>query len=118
MSCNLSLYDPANGLYHSLPSVGLKASISVVDVYARVRLSQIFINKSATYDGTGEDLDAIYTFPLPPTSAVCAFEAVWDDGSKTKGVVLEKVEATKEYEEARDAGKQAGLVEQERDDSE
>ena len=112
-SCNLSIFDAGSNTYLSLPWTHLAASVTIIDVNARVCLSQTFLNQPAV-----EGAEAIYTFPLPPIAAVCAFEAIWDDGTSTVGTVLPKEDAKAAYEMAQKAGQQAGLVEQIRADSE
>lgn len=114
--------------YHAhaypIPLQSITAKIDIVDVLARVRLSQIFVNDqvlpwSVRHAGIeGPDLEAIYKFPVPPGAAVCEFDAVLDDGTTIVGIVKEKDEAKKEYDAAIASGKQAALAVHERTDSE
>ncbi len=54
-----------------------------------------------------------YVFPLPETAAVDSL-TLRTDGRVIRGVVKEKRQAKKEFEAAREAGKRAGLLEQQR----
>lgn len=108
----------------SIPLQSVTAKIDIVDVLARVRLSQYFVNDqvlpwSVRNSGIEDlDLEAIYKFPVPPGAAVCEFEAVLNDGTTIVGIVKEKEEAKKEYDTAIASGKQAALAVHERTDSE
>ncbi len=83
------------------------AEVEITGVVARVRLRQIFKNP---YD---ERLETSYVFPMPENSAVDAYS--FRIGEKViKGVVKERQKARKEYEKARNEGRKAGLLEQER----
>ncbi len=74
---------------------------------ARVTVTQEFTNPF------GNPIEAVYTFPLPPNSAV-------DDMTMligprvVKGTIKEREEARKIYEAARDRGQAAALLDQER----
>lgn len=81
----------------------------ITGVVARVRLRQVFQNP---YD---ERLETIYVFPMPENAAVDGYS--FRIGEKViKGVVKEKEQARKEYAQARQEGRKAGLLEQERPD--
>jgi Ca-activated chloride channel family protein len=81
----------------------------ITGVVARVRLRQVFQNP---YD---ERLETIYVFPMPENAAVDAYSFRIDE-KVIKGVVKEKEQARKEYEQAKQEGHKAGLLEQERPD--
>jgi Ca-activated chloride channel family protein len=86
-----------------------EAEVEITGVVARVRLRQVFENP---YD---ERLETIYVFPMPENAAVDGYS--FRIGEKViKGVVKEKEEARKEYDQARKEGRKAGLLEQERPD--
>jgi hypothetical protein len=70
-------------------------------------LKQIFANVDAI-DNTA----ARYIFPVPANAAVCAFRMETADGTVVRGVVKELVKAQKEYKDAINKGKWAGLLEQ------
>ncbi|MDA8137440.1 MAG: VIT domain-containing protein [Desulfobacteraceae bacterium] len=81
----------------------------ITGVVVRVRLRQVFQNP---YD---ERLETIYVFPMPENAAVDGYS--FRIGEKViKGVVKEKEQARKEYEQAKQEGRKAGLLEQERPD--
>jgi len=85
------------------------AEVEITGVIARVRVQQLFINP---YD---DRLETVYVFPMPENSAVDRYS--FKIGEKViKGVVKKKEEARKEYEQARNDGRKAGLLEQERPD--
>ncbi|KAG2124892.1 hypothetical protein DEU56DRAFT_916832 [Suillus clintonianus] len=79
----------------------------MVDVSARVILSQVFENKSESPTSR-----ATYVFPLPAGAATCAFELEHAGGRKViTGVVKEKSEAAKSLCGAVYAGNTERLVE-------
>ncbi|MFH1462833.1 MAG: VIT domain-containing protein [Pseudomonadota bacterium] len=75
---------------------------------ARVTMTQWFHNP---YE---EPLEARYLFPLPSTAAVDRMDLTCGD-RLIEGVIMERGEALAAYEQARDEGKKAALLEQERD---
>ncbi len=75
---------------------------------ARVEVTQSFANP---YD---RPLEAVYKFPLPDNAAVDDMEIVIG-GRIIKGSIKKKQEAKQIYEQAKQEGKTAGLLEQERD---
>ena len=92
-----------------LPLAAVRISARVADRVAQVTMEQTFHNPF------GEALEAVYLFPLPGGAAVGAFEM--KVGKRTiKGVVQERSEARRTYQEAIQNGKRAALLEQERDD--
>ena len=98
------LLRPANG---SLPALEIKShevQVVIEDGYAVTQVEQVFSNPN------GQDLEAIYSFPVPKAGSVAEF-TVWIDGQPVTGEVLEKKEARKIYEEEKQAGRDAGLTE-------
>ena len=79
--------------------------VVVEDGYAITRVEQVFANPHDL------DLEAIYSFPVPERAAVSEF-TVWIDGQPVSGEVFEKEQARELYEEERQAGRDAALVEQ------
>ncbi|KAG2067234.1 hypothetical protein BDR04DRAFT_1105396 [Suillus decipiens] len=75
----------------------------MVDVSARVMLSQVFENESEIPTSRAK-----YVFPLPASAAICAFELEHADGRVITGATKEKSEVP---EGAMDAVNSAGLVE-------
>ena len=88
-----------------LKETRVEAEIS--GVVARVRVSQVFQNPYA------ERLEARYVFPLPENAAVDAYSFQTGESVIT-GEIKRREEAHKAYEQARDEGRKAALLEQER----
>ncbi|KAG8763842.1 Protein mono-ADP-ribosyltransferase parp4, partial [Serendipita sp. 397] len=97
-------------LREEYPLVQSRCSYSVVDVYTIAEVVQDY------YSNAPINRDVEYVFPLPPSAAVCSFKAVIDDEKVIKGIVKEKLEAKKAYEQAVSQGKTAGLLQQEHAD--
>lgn len=88
-----------------LKSTSVKVDIS--GFIARVRVAQEFENNFS------EPVEAVYTFPLSPNAAVN--EMSMKIGERTiRGMILKREEARKVYEKAKDEGKAAALLDQER----
>ena len=88
-----------------LKSTAVKANIS--GSLARVNVSQEFVNNFA------EPIEAVYTFPLSHNGAVDSM--TMRIGERTiRGIVMKKAEARKVYETARDEGRAASLLDQDR----
>ena len=90
-----------------MPLKHTKVSIEVTAFVARATVEQVFENP---FD---EPVEAVYTFPLPDRAAVDDFELTV--GERTiRGEIKRREEARAVYREARAAGYQAALLEQER----
>ncbi|MEE4175351.1 MAG: VIT and VWA domain-containing protein [Xanthomonadales bacterium] len=92
----------------SVPALEIRehhVRVVVEDGYAITRVDQVFANPNDL------DLEAIYSFPVPERAAVSEF-TVWIDGQPVSGEVFEKERARELYEEERQAGRDAGLAEQ------
>ncbi|GAA5854613.1 hypothetical protein JCM8547_004908 [Rhodosporidiobolus lusitaniae] len=96
-----------DGQPRPLPLLSVNARASIVDLAAQVQLTQTYRN-----DSTALVAAASYVFPVPDRGAVCGFAMVKEEGARIVGVVEEKEEARKVYEEAVEAGKLASLSEQ------
>ena len=79
----------------------------IAGVIARVRVEQVFQNPYP------ERLEAVYVFPLPEDAAVDRYSFVIGE-QVIKGVIAKREEARRRYETARDEGRKAALLEQER----
>ena len=107
---------PVGGLYAQTPDRGRQAfTLTNTDVkgkisgnISRVEVTQTFQNP---YD---KPLEAIYVFPLPDQAAVDDMEIRIGD-RVIKGNIKKREEAKAIYERARQEGRTAGLLEQERD---
>jgi len=98
------LLTPANG---NLPALQIKqhdVNVIIEDGYAITEVEQVFHNPHA------QDLEAIYSFPVPEKAAVAEF-TIWIDGKPVTGEVLEKQKAREVYEQEKAAGREAGLTE-------
>ena len=81
-----------------------KVKVVVEDGYVITEIDQVFINASAN------DVEAVYSFPVPSHAAVAEF-TYWIDGSPVTGEVLKKQEARDLYEQEKAAGRETALVE-------
>ncbi|GAA6037833.1 hypothetical protein JCM8097_005062 [Rhodosporidiobolus ruineniae] len=102
----LVFYHPDQHRLVSLPLLEVSADASILDLSAQVNLTERYRNESS------DTVECSYVFPVPARGAVCAFAMVKEDGTKVVGVVEEKEQARKTYEEAVEAGKLASLTEQ------
>ncbi len=99
------LLTPTDG---NLPALEIRehhVEVVLEDGYATTRVEQIFHNPHQ------QDLEAMYSFPVPEKGAVAEF-TVWIDGKPVQGEVLEKEEARQIYEQEKSAGREVGLTEQ------
>jgi Ca-activated chloride channel family protein len=78
--------------------------VLIEDGYVTTSVEQTFYNPSVN------DLEAIYSFPVPESAAVGEF-TYWIDGKPVIGEVVEKKQARKIYEEEKAAGRKAAIVE-------
>ncbi|HOF90095.1 MAG TPA: VIT domain-containing protein, partial [Armatimonadota bacterium] len=74
---------------------------------ARVQVTQTFVNTAA------DNIEAVYVFPLPNTAAVDGMTMVIGD-RRVVGVIKQRADARRLYEEALSRGATASLLEQER----
>lgn len=98
------LLTPSNG---SLPVLEIRdhhVTVVIEDGYAVTSVEQVFHNPHP------QDLEAIYSFPVPEHGAVSEF-TMWIDGKPVSGEVLEKKEARRVFEEEKQAGREAGITE-------
>ena len=78
--------------------------VLIEDGYVTTSVEQTFYNPGAN------DLEAIYSFPVPESAAVGEF-TYWIDGKPVIGEVVEKQKARTIYEEEKAAGRNAAIVE-------
>ena len=96
----------------SLPLITARATASIKDLSAQVKVIQSFTNDAPL------PIEAIYSFPIPARAAVCGFVMVRQNGTRVKGIVQEKTEAKQTYDTAVSQGKTASLMTQETPDGE
>lgn len=90
-----------------LPLKHTDVKISVTGMVASVQVKQVFTNP---YD---ERIEAIYTFPLPSDAAVSDMSMTIGDRT-IRSLVKRREEAQQIYQQAKQSGQRAGLLEQER----
>jgi Ca-activated chloride channel family protein len=90
-----------------LPLKETRAEVNIAGVIAGVRVHQVFENQGA------KPIEAVYVFPASTRAAVHAMRM--KIGSRTiEANIARKQEARAQYEAAKQAGKRASLLEQER----
>jgi calmodulin len=93
--------------------------VQVLDMVTQVIVSQNFEFHSGAFNELTEDLVSVeghYVFPLSHKASVSSFTAQIGDQTKLVGVAKEKAQAKHQYNAARQAGNQAILMQQHRDD--
>jgi Ca-activated chloride channel family protein len=100
-------YIPATRKHVALP-------IKSTDVYAKVVANAAGVDVEQSYHNPNSDkIEALYVFPLPDNAAVSDF--VMTVGKRRiRGIIRERDQAIKLYDEAREAGYVASLLTQER----
>jgi Ca-activated chloride channel family protein len=86
------------------PSVGTAVSVRVTGIVARTRVTQVFVNPTRQW------VEGIYVFPLADGAVVDSLRMTIGDRVLT-GVVREKQQAAAVYEQAKQQGHRASLVE-------
>src|SRR5690242_9432846 len=88
---------------------GVRVLARLSGMSQRTTVEQTFVNLE------DRAIEAVYTFPLPESAAVCGFEVVTADRVLT-GRVEEAEQAIEQYERANDEGHAAYTMEQDRPD--
>jgi Ca-activated chloride channel family protein len=89
------------------PPLSLRREVVTVEVddqLARSALDQVFENQ------TEQRIDGTYAFPLPDGAGVAGL-ATWIDGQRVDSVMKEKQAAQKSFDDARNQGRGAALLE-------
>ncbi len=102
------LFAKIAGKEQIFPLQHTQVSAKVAGNVSRVEVTQTFANPYK------QPLEAIYKFPLPEDAAVDDMEIQIGD-RVIRGLIKKREEAQKIYEAAKQSGKTAGLLEQERD---
>lgn len=89
------------------PLVATYVRIDIAGIVARTRVTQRFVNPSDDWR------EGVYVFPLPESAAVDHLELRIGERRIT-GAIRERAQARKVYEQAKQEGRKAALVEQER----
>lgn len=82
-----------------------KVKVTINNGFAITEVDQIFYNPNP------QDLDAIYTFPLPQNASLSEL-SLWIDGKEVMGEVVEKEEGRKIAAQEKRAGRETALAEQ------
>ncbi|MEH6579279.1 MAG: VIT and VWA domain-containing protein [Amphritea sp.] len=99
------LMKPVNS---NLPDLSIRehhVNVVIEDSYAVTSIEQVFHNPH------NQSLEAIYSFPVPEKAAVGEF-TYWIDGKPVTGEVVKKQQARQIYQQEKQAGNEAALVEQ------
>ncbi|MCW8929038.1 MAG: VIT and VWA domain-containing protein [Gammaproteobacteria bacterium] len=99
------LLPPTNSNLPELDIQSHKVNVILEDGFATTSVEQIFKNPH------NQDLEALYSFPIPDKAAVGEF-IFWVDGKPVVGEVLEKKQARDIYDKEKQAGRQTALTEQ------
>ena len=101
------LFQNEFGRYHQAPSLDTSVAINVSGMIVRAKVRQTFKNSSNAW------VEGVYVFPLPEDAAVDHMRM--QIGERIiEGKIKERQEAKRSYNQARQAGKKAALIEQER----
>ena len=92
-----------------IPLEGVQVRAEITGAQARVTIAQRYRNRER------QPIEAVYVFPLDEGAAVCAFEAVVNDG-RYVAVVKPRDEAFAAYDDALAEGHGAFLLDEERPD--
>ena len=95
------------GVFHIAPTMDTDVDMTVSGMVVRTRVRQTFTNPDDFW------VEGIYVFPLPDDSAVDHMRMKIGERI-VEGVIKERQEAKKTYEKAKQQGKKAALVDQER----
>ena len=98
------LLKPANSQLPDLQISQHHVDVVIEDGYATTTVEQVFHNPHS------QTLEAVYSFPVPDKAAVGEF-IYWINGKPVIGEVVEKQRAREVYEQQKEAGQQAALVE-------
>jgi Ca-activated chloride channel family protein len=98
------LLTPKSGGLDPLELSEHHVDVLVEDGYAVTTVTQIFSNPHSN------NLEAIYSFPVPTKGAVGEF-SVWIDGKQVTGEVVKKEKAREIYNQEKAAGNEVGITE-------
>lgn len=81
-----------------------QVDVTINNGFARTEVDQVFANEG------GQDLEAVYTFPLPKKASLSEL-ILWIDGQEVLGEVVEKERARAIYEDQKAKGNETALAE-------
>ncbi|MDH5509440.1 MAG: VIT and VWA domain-containing protein [Nitrospinota bacterium] len=99
------LLSPKDGNIPPLSIQDHKVNVIIQDGYAITTIEQTFANPH------DRDLEAVYSFPIPERAAVAEF-TMWIDGKPVVAEVMKRDTARDVYTKEKEAGRDAGLTEQ------
>ena len=89
------------------PLLATDVHVDIAGIVARTRVTQRFVNPGPDWR------EGVYVFPLPESAAVDHLELRIGD-RRIQGQIRERAQARQQYEQAKQQGRKAALVEQER----
>jgi Ca-activated chloride channel family protein len=104
---SLWLRDEQDNRYQPAPTLDTRVDMDITGMLARVQVRQTFHNPGNRW------AEGIYVFPLPEQAAVDHLRMVIGE-RVIEGQIKERAQARKTYQQAKEAGQRASLVEQER----
>jgi Ca-activated chloride channel family protein len=104
---SLWLRDEQNTPYQPAPTLDTRVTMDITGMLARVQVRQTFHNPGNRW------AEGIYVFPLPEKAAVDHLRMVIGERI-IEGQIKERAQAKQAYQQAKQAGQRASLVEQER----
>ncbi|MGI9321848.1 MAG: VIT domain-containing protein, partial [Thiogranum sp.] len=104
---SLWVRDEQNNVYRPAPTLDTRVNMDITGMLARVQVRQTFHNPGTRW------AEGIYVFPLPEQAAVDHLRMVVGERI-IEGQIKERAQARKTYQQAKQAGQRASLVEQER----
>ncbi len=96
-----------NGNLRPAPLMSQQVSMQISGITARVKVAQHFVNKDESW------IEAVYVFPLPDESSIDHLRLRVGE-RLLEGQIMEKEEARKTHEKAKDEGKKSSLLVQNR----
>ena len=104
---SLLLKTQQQGIYQQVPIQSTEVDMRVSGMIVRAQIRQTFVNPGSSW------VEGIYVFPLPEQAAVDHLRMKIGDRI-IQGKIKEKQQAKKIYEQAKQQGKKAALIEQQR----
>lgn len=101
------LFKQEDGVYVPVLSLNTDVEITISGMIARARLRQEFINQGTSW------AEGVYVFPLPEDAAVDHLRMQIGE-RMIEGQIKERAEAKRVYSQAKQQGRKAALIEQER----
>ena len=98
------LLKPINSRSNDVFMKSHHVKVTINNGFARTEVDQVFGNKS------DNDLEAIYSFPLPKQASLAEF-SLWINNKEITGEVLEKQKARQIYQQQKNNGNDTGLAE-------